>query len=432
MTKSRLLLFVLSLSAAHALAETVQIKTARLRKTPFFLAAVVTDLAYLETVTLLQEQGAWARVKNARGLEGWVELSALSKASVSQLQKGGKVQLSKEGVALAGKGFSREYEESMKKSDKSLNYKRVDRVEALGATDLQVLELLRNGGFQAAKPVTPAKLAQSDGDTWTDEQEYYVGRTLSATVLTGNAPVDSDFNAYLNAIVRWLAAQSTRPTTYMGYRAALIEGDAPAALSTPGGFIYVTKPMIALLKSEDELAAILAHEIAHICVRDGEEAIQKADRDAQRSDIRTASKISEVSRVGGGLLKKLGGSRAEKIGSHLEKGGRVLGQGVDLRKDLWKKQFSKVQETSADRLALETLARAGYDGRDLIAFLRRQNEGKTMMELLKGAVQDFRSTHPLDARRIASAEASVRKWTFLGDKAARTKRFERAKAALGR
>lgn len=77
---------------------------------------------------------------------------------------------------------------------------------------------------------------------------------------------DAKLSAHISAIGEKLAAASDRPT--LKWHFTLVDSSAPNAFATQGGYVYITRGMLALLQSDDELAAVLAHEIAHICSRD--------------------------------------------------------------------------------------------------------------------------------------------------------------------
>jgi predicted Zn-dependent protease len=96
----------------------------------------------------------------------------------------------------------------------------------------------------------------------TPEQEYYVGRTVAATVLTQYKPLaKEDLNGYLNRIGQSLAQFSTRPETFGGYHFMALDSDEINAFAAPCG---VDRPRAACrnaARNEDQLAAVLAHEI---------------------------------------------------------------------------------------------------------------------------------------------------------------------------
>ncbi len=77
---------------------------------------------------------------------------------------------------------------------------------------------------------------------------------------------DAKLSAHISAIGEKVAAASDRPT--LKWHFTLIDSNIPNAFATQGGYVYITRGMLALLQSDAELAAVLSHEIAHICSRD--------------------------------------------------------------------------------------------------------------------------------------------------------------------
>ncbi|MBI3546185.1 MAG: M48 family metalloprotease [Gammaproteobacteria bacterium] len=77
---------------------------------------------------------------------------------------------------------------------------------------------------------------------------------------------DAKLSAHISVIGEKLAAASDRPA--LKWHFTLIDSNIPNAFATQGGYVYITRGMLALLQSDDELAAVLSHEIAHICSRD--------------------------------------------------------------------------------------------------------------------------------------------------------------------
>ena len=110
-----------------------------------------------------------------------------------------------------------------------------------------------------------------------DDEEYYVGRAVAARI-TSTYPLyrNARLTEYLNLIGQTIALHTDKPTTFGGYHFALLDSSEVNAFACPGGIILITRGMLSSVKSEDELAAVLAHEIAHIIHRDGIAAIQSS------------------------------------------------------------------------------------------------------------------------------------------------------------
>jgi len=142
------------------------------------------------------------------------------------------------------------------------------------------------GIAQAAGVITPdqaqgiTRSAKAIEKTWQDltpEQEYYIGRAVVAQVLQTYPPLDRpQANDYMNLLGQSLAVFSERPETFGGYHFLLLDSDEINAFAAPGGLILVTRGMLRCCENEDELAAVLAHEICHAELKHGLSAI-KAD-----------------------------------------------------------------------------------------------------------------------------------------------------------
>src|SRR5512133_624888 len=108
-----------------------------------------------------------------------------------------------------------------------------------------------------------------------EDEEYYVGRAVAARLTaTYRLYRNSRLTDYLNQIGQTIALHTEKPATFGGYHFALLDSSEINAFACPGGIILITRGMLSSVKSEEELAAVLAHEIAHIIHRDGIAAIK--------------------------------------------------------------------------------------------------------------------------------------------------------------
>src|SRR5450759_1944738 len=114
-------------------------------------------------------------------------------------------------------------------------------------------------------------------DSITPEQEYYIGRTVGAVVLNQYKPLNNEAaNHYLNVLGQTLAQFSDKPEIFGGYHFLIMETEDVNAFSAPGGLIFISRGMIRCCQNEDALAAVLAHEIGHVELRHGLQAISKS------------------------------------------------------------------------------------------------------------------------------------------------------------
>ncbi|MCK9197166.1 MAG: M48 family metalloprotease, partial [Syntrophales bacterium] len=114
-------------------------------------------------------------------------------------------------------------------------------------------------------------------EDFTPEQEYYIGRSVGATVLVKyQGLANTKANSYLNVLGQTLAQASDMPELFGGYHFLVLDSDDINAFATPGGHVFITRGLIRCCRNEDALAAVVAHEIGHIQLRHGMRAIEKA------------------------------------------------------------------------------------------------------------------------------------------------------------
>lgn len=220
----------------------------------------------------------------------------------------------------------------------------------------------------------------------TDDEEYYIGRAVAAR-LSSTYPLyrNTRQTEYLNLIGQTIALHSEKPTTFGGYHFAILDSAEINAFACPGGIILITRGMMESVKSEEELAAVLAHEISHVIHRDGIAAI-------------SSSRWSEALLViGSNAAKEFGPKDTAKLVSVFE------GSIDDVVKTLVVNGYGRDQELAADASALKYLAAAGYDPQGLTGYLKRLEEAG------KGSKGGMLTTHPgTDDRLEKVADAGIR------------------------
>ena len=237
----------------------------------------------------------------------------------------------------------------------------------------------------------------------TDQEEHYLGRAVAATILGQYRLYFNDrLTRYLNEAGQSLALASDRPFTFGGYRFAVLDTEEVNALSCPGGTILISRGMLRRAQNEEELAAILAHEIAHVSNRDGQKA------------IRQARWMEVVTLLGSEAARKAGGAEMAKLVSLFE------GSVQDVVKTLTVSGYSREQEGNADRSALAFLQRSGYDPNGLPDFLRKLSKEQT-----GGGRAGMFTTHPGmgDRENGARSIIAANRWP-LKNHADRDRRFQ--------
>ncbi|MCP5151625.1 MAG: M48 family metalloprotease [Ectothiorhodospiraceae bacterium] len=234
---------------------------------------------------------------------------------------------------------------------------------------------------------------------YTEAEEREMGRA-AASVLLGAAPPlrDPEVQRYVSTVGTWIALQSERPG--LAWRFAVLDDATVNAFAAPGGFVFLTRGLFLLLRSEDELGGVLAHEMAHVLRRHHVEAIVARERMGLAMDLAK----SAVGR--GGALADLAVSASRTIYA------RGLDQG---------------DEFQADRDGAVLAARAGYDPYGLLHVLVTLSslEGSSALGL-------FTSTHPPVGGRIDALERVLGELSLAGEpRRTRSSALARLQGRLG-
>jgi predicted Zn-dependent protease len=263
--------------------------------------------------------------------------------------------------------------------------------EEMGQISKQDKESIDRLAVQTEKAVRPM----------TDREEYYVGRAVAATILGQYRLYHNDrLTLYVNEVGQSVALASDRPFTFGSYHFAVLDTSEVNALSCPGGIVFITRGMLQKVNSEDEMAAVLAHEVAHVNHKDGLAAIQQSRW------------VEAVSLLGTETARKLGGAELTQLVSLFQ------GSVDDVVKTLLINGYSREQESAADLSALTFLQRLGYSPYALPDYLQRLAGEQT------GSKGGIFATHPGMHERVASARSviSQNRWSRRDDQA-RKKRF---------
>lgn len=206
-----------------------------------------------------------------------------------------------------------------------------------------------------------------------EAQEIEMGRqTAAAAVQQMGLVPDSSLQEYVHTLGTSLAARSERPHLPWTFRVA--DDPTPNAFAAPGGFIFVTRGMMALFDSEAELVTVLGHEIGHVTARHQVTAISRA----------------QVAQLGLGL--------GSVFVPQLESLGQVAGAGLQL---LFL-GYSRDAERQADELGFRYTLEQGYDPSRMGSVFT--SLGRLGASSERSAVPSWLQTHPLPAERVAAAE----------------------------
>ncbi|HET9328305.1 MAG TPA: M48 family metallopeptidase [Candidatus Eisenbacteria bacterium] len=215
------------------------------------------------------------------------------------------------------------------------------------------------------------------------EQDVEIGRQSAAQV-DRQIPAVSDaaINRYVQALGARLAAQA--PGARYPYRFRVVNLAEVNAFALPGGFVYVHRGLLEQVRSEGELAGVMAHEIAHIALRHPTNQASKA----------------YMTQAGLGILGGLlGGDRSSSST------GQVIGALGGFGLNTLFLKFSRSAETQADIVGAQIMDRAGYDPMEMAHFfnyLSRQAGGNP------GRFAVFLSNHPAPSNREARVQQEAR------------------------
>jgi predicted Zn-dependent protease len=228
----------------------------------------------------------------------------------------------------------------------------------------------------------PAPAAAAEGrmlPLLSDADEARMGAEAHEQILAefGGAYDDPELAAYVTSIGKFLALTSERPN--VDFTFTVLNSPIVNAFANPGGYVYVTRGLLALAGDEAELAGVIAHEIGHVAARHHEE------------------------RMGNSLLANLGLTllgaltKSQQIAGIAQFGALALLQ-----------SYSREQEYEADLLGVRYMSRAGFDPEAMAAFLSKlkaYSEFEALEAGQPGANDQLSllATHPRTADRVRRA-----------------------------
>jgi len=272
-----------------------------------------------------------------------------------------------------------------------------------GCVSADVASTLSQVAQHSDSIVKSGKAVMKAMEDFTPEQEYYIGRTVGAVVLDKYKPyTDKAANNYVNVLGQTLAQASDLPETFNGYHMLILDSADINAFATPAGHIFLTRGMLSCCKDEGELAAVLAHEIGHVQLRHGIDAIEN-------------SRVTEaVAIIGVEAAKTLAPSDIANLTSIFEDSIN------DITTTMINNGYSRSFERDADSSAVTIMKRVGYNPGSLVAML------EVMDTKLQPGGLDFAKTHPSPRSRIEDLEKIVDVQSKPSFTATQTKRFTSA------
>jgi predicted Zn-dependent protease len=240
-------------------------------------------------------------------------------------------------------------------------------------------------------------------ENMTPDQSYFLGRSVAARILDQYQIWDENpqLVKYLNLICNAIVVNSPQSYSSDIYHVAILDTDEINAFATSGGHIFITRGLLNIVNTEDTLASVIAHEVAHI-------------------QLRHSIKAIKTSRVTRAILITGTASAAAFAGMDMDEFIDIFNESVgEIFQTMVNNGYSREHEYDADNTTMCFMAAAGYNPSALIDMLR-----------LLGGAQTGRSglnkTHPTPGQRIYFAEKNVKRYTMEDTSLARQARFNDA------
>lgn len=201
--------------------------------------------------------------------------------------------------------------------------------------------------------------------------------------------VEQEMGIYQHDSLQWLinsvgqklvSRLKNKPFEFHFY---LIDSAEPNAFALPGGYIYITRGILPLLQTEDELAGVMAHEIIHVMQRHSVKQIQK-------------DMLTGVLQLPGKLINSITGTQL----------GNILNTPIGLVTGSYIAKYSRGHESEADNFGIQLAASAGYKTDALADALDQIKKGH---EVLSGEVEkkNYLNGHPYTPSRVAAIRKSA-------------------------
>ena len=243
--------------------------------------------------------------------------------------------------------------------------------------------------------------AFSQGE-FTPEDEYYLGRAVAASILAVYEPYTAspELTRYLNRICQTIVINSVQPVIFKDYSVIVLDSREFNAFASPGGHIFVTRFLVETAVSEDMLAAVIAHELAHVMLKHSVSIID---------DFKLNDEMAALA------------EKARDLSGNTEAATRLIGFRNSVSaviNALFKNGYSKAQEFEADMEAAALLAAAGYYPGALVEMLQ------LLQQVQPSQKERFSATHPSPEERIANVAGWVGRYRVEDTRSYRVRRFK--------
>jgi predicted Zn-dependent protease len=215
-----------------------------------------------------------------------------------------------------------------------------------------------------------------DGLSFTDEEEKQLGEQVSQKLRDRFGVVQSEpVTKYVTLVGKVIAASSSRPN--LDWQFIVLDTDGVNAYAAPGGFIHVTRGLLAIMKDESQLAGVLGHEVTHVSAKHTINAINRNKRGEFAAELAGGS----------GGIKSLIAKAAEMVFN-----------------DLFEGKYSQGDEADSDKVGAQMANKVGYAAGGMAEVLKMIAERNAGRQERNG----FFASHPDTRDRINKIEKQVK------------------------
>jgi predicted Zn-dependent protease len=241
--------------------------------------------------------------------------------------------------------------------------------------------------FAGAAEVNLPDMGSPADATLSKNTEAQIGRSIMSQIrASGQLVEDPQITEYINDVGHRISAHANDGNHEFTF--FVIDDPNINAFALPGGYIGVHTGLLEATRNEDELAGVLAHEIAHVTQRHIARAVHANSR---QSILNTAIMLGAI------LAGVAGGASGDVV-----QGAMAVAQGAAAQQQI---NFTRSSEYEADRIGISALAESGFDPRGMGNFFEVISRGGGAAEY---RVPEFLRTHPVSSARIAEARGRAR------------------------
>lgn len=238
--------------------------------------------------------------------------------------------------------------------------------------------------FISGCSVNPATGKQQFTALMPESSEASIGAEQHQAIIKqyGGLYKDQRLQNYVKEIGQKVALNTERRD--VTYQFFVLDSPVINAFALPGGYIYVTRGLMAVANDEAELAGVLGHEVGHVTAR------------------------HQAARYSQSVITSLG---ANLIGAAV--GNQALSQALGVGNNLYISSYSRDQETEADALGIRYVRRADYDPQAVSEFLSAMGHYQNAQNNIDGKKQEqasFFATHPATEGRVTAASAEAARY----------------------